>query len=145
MEITKDKRQDLLAATASLEAKKVLFSLFARLPGLCLVCIDVTRAYFHAKASRRAHVDLPVEGHQDSICGRPKKATYGTGDAAQNWELEYSETMTEVGFTQGSYSACVFDHKEKDVRAVVRGDDFQYLDQGVIWIGFVKSFNVART
>ncbi len=49
---------------------------------------------------------------------------YGTRDAAQNWELEYSEMMIEAEYTQGSYSVCVFYHKEKDVRAVAHGEDF---------------------
>ncbi len=43
-EIKRDKREDLVAATPPLEAKKVLFSLFASIPGLCLDFIDVARA-----------------------------------------------------------------------------------------------------
>ncbi len=56
-----------------------------------------------------------------------KKATYGTRDAAQNWELEYTEMMTEAGFRQGSFSACVFYHEQKNVRVVARGGDFTAL------------------
>ncbi len=37
----------------------------------------------------------------------------------------------EVGFTQGSYSECMFYHEEKDIRAVVRGDDFTVLGSRV--------------
>ncbi len=80
-EIEKDKREDLFAATPPLEAKKVLFSLFASLPGWCLDFIDVVRAYFHTKARRRVHADLPEEDHQDGMRGR------GARYAAHIWEL----------------------------------------------------------
>ncbi len=52
---------------------------------------------------------------------------YGTRDAVQNWELEYTEIMTEACFRQGSCSACVFPHEQKNVRVVARGDDFTVL------------------
>ncbi len=116
-EIKWDKREDLFAATPPLEAKKVLFSLFANMPGLCLDFTDVMRAYFHAKARREVYVELPKEDQQEGMCGRLKKTMYGTRDAAQNWELEYTEMMTEAGFIQGSYSACIFYHKERNIRA----------------------------
>ena len=57
-EIKKDKREDLFAATPPLEAKKMLFSLWASIPGMCLDFGDVVRAYFHAKARRRVYVEL---------------------------------------------------------------------------------------
>ncbi len=44
------------------------------------------------------YVELPKEDQQEGMCCRLKKAMYGTRDAAQNWELEYTEIMTEVGF-----------------------------------------------
>ena len=56
-----------------------------------------------------------------------EKSMYGTRDAAQNWELEYTEMMTEAGLKQGSYSACVFYHEQKNVRVLVRGDDLTVL------------------
>ncbi len=56
-----------------------------------------------------------------------KKAMYGPPVSAQNWELEYTEMMTDMGFRQGSYSACVFYHEEKNVRVVVHGGDFTVL------------------
>ncbi len=63
-EIKRDKREDLFAATLPPEAKKVLLSLFASMPEMCLDFIDVVRAYFHAKAGRSVYVDLPREVHQ---------------------------------------------------------------------------------
>ncbi len=84
-----------------LEAKKVLFSLFASLPGLFLDFTDVVRAYFHAKARIRVYVDLPEEDRRDGVSGRLSQVVYGTTDAALNWELGCSEMMIEAGFTQG--------------------------------------------
>ena len=58
------------------------------------------------------------------MCGKFLKATYGTRDAAQNWEYEYREFMTSVGFLAGKASPCVFFNKERNIRIVVHGDDF---------------------
>ncbi len=69
--------------------------------------IDGVRAYFHAKAGRNAYVDLPWEDYPEEICGKLKKAMYGTRDAAPSWELRYTETTVEAGLTQGSYSSRV--------------------------------------
>jgi hypothetical protein len=95
-----DKREDLFAATPPLEAKKILFSLWASCPGLCLDFVDVVRAYFHARARREVYVDLPAEDYDEGMCGRLCKAMYGTRDAAQNWELEYREMLSMSGFKQ---------------------------------------------
>jgi hypothetical protein len=60
---------------------------------------------------------------------------YGTRDAAQNWEAQYTEMLTEAGFKQGLYSACVFYHEGRNVRVVVHGDDFTVLGtvKGLDW------------
>ncbi len=44
-EIKKDRREDLFAAAPPLEAKKVLLSLFAGMPEMCLEFTDVVRAF----------------------------------------------------------------------------------------------------
>ena len=49
---------------------------------------------------------------------------YGTRDAAQNWEEEYSSFLLESGFRRGKASPCVFFHKERNLHLVVHGDDF---------------------
>jgi hypothetical protein len=95
--------------------------------GSCLDFIDVVRAYFHAKATRKVYVELPREDQQEGMCRLLNKAMYGTRDAAQNWEMEYTSMMVENGFKQGSYSACVFYNKERDIRVVIHGDDFTVL------------------
>ena len=60
-EIKRDKREDLFAATPPLEAKKLLFSMAvtegigfqegSRAGGMKIDFIDISRAFFHAKAS----------------------------------------------------------------------------------------------
>jgi hypothetical protein len=73
------------------------------------------------------YVDLPPEDHEEGMCGKLVKAMYGTRDAAQNWELEYTEMLTEAKFKQGEFSPCVFFHEERCIRVVVHGDDFTIL------------------
>ncbi len=95
-EFKKDKREDLFAATPSLEAKKMLFSLWASIPGMRLDFGDVARAYFHAKAKRKVYVDLSAPEFEEGKRGLLKKATCGTRAAAQNWEMEYTEMMVDA-------------------------------------------------
>ena len=61
------------------------------------------------------------------MCGRLIKALYGTRDAAQNWEFEYSDFLVENGFTKAVSNPCMFHHKLRDIRIVVHGDDFTVL------------------
>ena len=56
---------------------------------------------------------------------------YGTRDAAQNWEIEYVEFMESIGFRRGKSTPCVFWHKERQLRAVIHGDDFTLLGNEV--------------
>jgi hypothetical protein len=86
--------------------------------------IDVVRAYFHAMARREMYVDVPREDHEERMCGKSGKAMYGTRDAAQNWEVEYTEMMEEAKFRQGEYSECIYYHEERNIRVVMHGDDF---------------------
>jgi hypothetical protein len=61
------------------------------------------------------------------MCGRLNNSMYGTRDAAQNWEYEYSGFLEGIGFTRGRCTPCVFHHVEKNMRMVVHGDDFTVL------------------
>jgi len=131
-EIKRDSRTDLFAATPPLEAKKMLFSLAVtdgygynkdKSKGMKLDFIDVRRAYFHAKCRRDVYVELPEEDAEEGMCGKANMSIYGTRDAAQNWEEEYSDFMIGVGFSRGKASPCVFYHKSRCLRAVVHGDD----------------------
>ena len=61
------------------------------------------------------------------MCGELEKAMHGTRDAAQNWEHEYCEFMGGLGFERGKSSPCAFYHREREIRAVIHGDDFTLL------------------
>ncbi len=133
-EIKRDKREDLFAATPPLEALKMLLSLAVtegfgyskgnRGGGDKIDFIDVRRAYFQAKARRDVYVELPEEDWEEGMCGKLVKSMYGTRDAAQNWEEEYTGFMEEIGFVKGLGSPCVFYHDDRKLRAVIHGDDF---------------------
>ncbi len=56
---------------------------------------------------REAYVELSAEHFEEGKCGLLNKAMCGTRDAAQDWEMEYTEMMVDAGFRQGGYSACV--------------------------------------
>ncbi len=120
----RQQRAKLFAATPPLEAKKLLFSLWASMEEMCLDFTDVARAYFHARVRREMYVDLPREDHEEGMCGKLGKAMYGTRDAAQSWEVDYAEMMKEAKFKQGAYSMCVFCREERNIRAAIHGDDF---------------------
>ena len=49
---------------------------------------------------------------------------YGTRRAADGWQSEYSATLRDIGFEQGSASARVFRHAELAIAVSVHGDDF---------------------
>lgn len=143
-ELRTNKREDLFAATPPLEAKKVLFSL-AVTQGvgwgnvgdpLKLEFIDISRAFFHARARREIYVDLRPEDSEEGMCALLLKSLYGTRDAPQNWEYEYSEDLVgTLGFVRGISSPCTYYHEERNVRVVVHGDDFTALgtDEHLDW------------
>jgi hypothetical protein len=49
---------------------------------------------------------------------------YGTRRAADGWQSEYSGSLIQFGFVQGTSSACVFTHTERQIMGSVHGDDF---------------------
>ncbi len=136
-EFARDKREDLFAATPPLEAKKALMSMAVtegigyrsghRELGMCIDYIDVSRAFFHADALREVYVKLPEEDHEEGMCGLLGKSLYGTRDAAQNWEVAYTEFVKSIEFETGKASPCTFHQKEMDIRALVHGGDFAML------------------
>ena len=129
--------EDLLAATPPLEAKKILFSMAVtegigfkggdRIKGMKTDFSDVRRAYFHAAAGTRMYFKLPPEDHTDGMCGLVEKSMYGTRDAAQSWEIEYSQFMNNVGFKRGPGMPCVLYQPLRNLRIVMHADDFTAL------------------
>ncbi len=57
-------------------------------------------------------MELSKEDIEEGTCGL-LKALYGARDAAQKWEVEYTEILLEMGFVQGTYSACAFCREQK--------------------------------
>ena len=81
-----DDRPDLYAGTPPLEALKATISIAANhKETFSIMHIDVSRAYFHAKAQRPVLIRLPVEDRMGTNAGKVglmKKSMYGTRDAA---------------------------------------------------------------
>ena len=127
-EINTHKREDLFAATPPLEALKLILSIAASSnKGEIGMINDVSRAFFHAKATRDAYVKLLAEDLQpgeEELFGKLNFSMYGTRDAAQNWQSEYSQRLIDSGFTRGKASPCVFHHVTRGIRALVHGDDY---------------------
>ena len=85
--------------------------------------IDVSKAYFHAPAQRPVYVALPDEALSDSereghICGRLNYSLYGTRDAAQNWEVAYTDFLVSLGFDRGLSSPCIVAHRARELTMV---------------------------
>ena len=132
------KRDDLFAATPPLEAFKTLLSAAVtkdvgwnskvkREGGMCLDIIDVKKAYFHSPALREIYVSLPPEDAEPGMCGKLLKSMPGTRDAAQSWEMAYSNFLVKIGFERGRACPCAFYHSEKGLRIVIHGDDINAL------------------
>ena len=89
--------------------------------------IDVSRAYFHAKAQRLLLIRLPVEyrlGTDSGKVGLMKKSMYGTRVAASNWERDWQEHIRNWCFQLGLSSKNLFHHKGDRVSGLTHGDDF---------------------
>jgi hypothetical protein len=127
-EIKKNARPDLFAATPPIEALKCVLSIATSGSRSQKIMInDVKRAYFYAPAVREVYVEIcpedRIEGEGD-VVGLLQYSMYGTRDAAQNWQGEFSGTLLALGFTRGKSSPCLFWHKEKCIRTFVHGDDY---------------------
>ena len=93
----------------------------------------MSRAYMHARTTSDIQVELCEEDKREpgdeNRCGKLIKSMYGTRAAAHDWLSEVMRTMTDLGFKQGKASACVFSHRQRDVKALVLGDDFVSSDE----------------
>ena len=83
-----------------MEALKSIISIAANhKETFSIMCIGVSRAYFHAKAQRLVLVRLPVEdgvGADARKIGLLKKSMCGTRDAASNCECDWQEHVKEL-------------------------------------------------
>ena len=105
-EFKSDDRPDMNAGTPPLEALKAIISIAANNKDtFSIMHIDVSRAYFHAKAQRPVLIRLPVEDRMGADAGKVglmKKSMYGTRDAASNWERDWQGHVQKWGFNWGS-------------------------------------------
>ena len=133
-DIKKNARPDLFAATPPLEALKTVISMAARgKKGTEIMVNDVKRAYFYAPAVREIYVDLCDEDRgvgEEELCGLLQYSMYGTRDASQNWQVEFTNTLVENGFVGGKSSPCLFTHKERGISTFVHGDDYVSAAEG---------------
>ena len=65
-----------------------------------------------------------TEGDNPRKCGLLKKNLYGTRDAGHNFELKVRDVLTGAELTQGTFSPCVYHHKERKTCLFHWGDDF---------------------
>ena len=56
--------------------------------------------------------------------GRLRLSLYGTRDAAQKWAAAHTKYLLSLSFEQGRASRCNYQHKGRDIRLTVHGDDF---------------------
>ena len=131
MEFRRKHETAIFAGTPPLESLRILARIAAQ--GMddedptCILNLDVKRAHFYAKAKRAVFVQLPPEdpmSQDPEACGELLYSMYGTRDAASNWEEEYSDFMTTIGFKKGVACPCHFYNEKMDVRILVHGDDF---------------------
>ena len=107
----------LYARTLPPEALKAIISTAAsHRPEFSLMHVDVSRAYFHAKAQRSVLVKLPAEdcsGKDEGNIGILKKSMYGTRDAASNWERDWRGHLENWGYELGRSSRSLFHIKKR--------------------------------
>ena len=111
-EFKSDDRPDLYAGTPPLEAFEAKISVAGNNKNtISIMHIDVSRAYFHAKAQRFVLIRLPVEDRMGADAGKVglmKKSMYGTRDAASNWERDWQGHVQKWGFQLGLSSKNLF-------------------------------------
>ena len=136
-------REDLFAATPPLEAKRVLMSRAVtrrrnqRKGRRKMMFIDARKAHLNPKCEKNVYIKLPDEANGGpGKCGKLVYWLYGFRPAAQAWEELYSGKLEGAGFTRGKASPVVFYHEERDLAAVVHGDDFTFEgeDKDLKWI-----------
>ena len=94
-----------------------------------MVCLmDVSRAYFDAQVGddEPIYVKLPPEMNPEPrTCALLCRHMHGTRRAGDGWQSEYCGKLREMGFEQGSSSACVSSYAECAIAVSVHGDDFK--------------------
>lgn len=88
---------------------------------------DVSRAYFYARAIRKAYVEIAEEDREpgdEDMVGELQYSMYGTREEAQNRQEEFSGMLGNIGLKAGRSSPCIFYHEGRDIRTFVHGGDY---------------------
>ena len=93
---------------------------------LKLAHFDISGAHFMPKARRELYVELPDEDpmKQKGFVGLLLRSMYGTQDASNLWQEDYTGTLAQRGYTPGRSNPAVFHSHREDGRMLVHGDDF---------------------
>ena len=117
-EINTKANPDMFAATPPTEALKLMIAIAATKDSKGrrrrLMVNDVSRAYFYAKAIRKVYVEIAEEDREPGegdMVGELLHSMYGTRDAAQNWQEEFSNMLEGIGFRADRSSPCIFYHE----------------------------------
>ena len=143
--------ESIFAATPNIESVRLLLADAARrcrtvgpLKGnVCLMVIDIKRAYFYAPSQQPIYVRLPPEDPKSNdpmVCGRLCKSLYGTRDAGANWHLAYSSFLQRIGYDQGVANPCHFNNRQEGVKGLVHGDDFLFSGSPSALLKLKKAF-----
>ena len=113
-EIAHEKESAFYSSTPPLEAKKWLFSRYARErtrngQPLQLSFVDVKKAYFYGRPTRDIYMTPPRElGLPASQLAKQTRCVYGTRDAGMIWEETYRGALEAMGFVAGKAALVVF-------------------------------------
>ena len=118
-------RPDLYAGALPPEVLKAIISIAASLSQeFSLMHVDVSCAYFRAKAPRPVLVKLPAEdcsGKDEGKIGLLKKGMYGARDAASKWERDWQAL--------GRSSRNLFQYKNRKTSSLTHGDDLDQISR----------------
>ena len=127
--------EQLFSAMLPLEALKLLCSLKVSMKPsrrgkpLKLAHFDISWAHFMPKARREIYVELPDEDPMKQKCfvGMLLRSMYGTQDASNLWQEDYTGTLAQRGYKPGRSNPAMFHSHRGDGRMLVHGDDFVLL------------------
>ena len=123
----------MFAGTPPLEGLKVMICKMANANGSYgMLHIDVSRAYLHARSTRKVAIEIPPEmrntddDSKDNI-GLLNVSLYGCRDGAANWEMTYTHYLGKLGYSSGKSNPCAFKHFKGETSGIVHGDDFVFV------------------
>jgi len=94
------------------------------------------------KAEREICVDLPVEDpmREKGYAGKLERTMYGSQDASNLWQKDYSRLIEEEEFLPGVANPAMFYCAKWDARLLVHGDDFVLLADDEAMAASINSY-----